>query len=170
MNVNGSGVMTHTGGTMAFASEQLIDLDHHLAMAVLSNIADELSSEAHVRHITAAVLELAGGVKVPKARGPVNPGYAVIDSVVILMSAVLLAVLFLKPRALERTRAAIEITTAIVILVAVPAVFGNSWPVLLKIQPDLTMWGLGMTLLTLAVSSIRTIRILGGNHAATRIA
>lgn len=53
VNVNGSRVMTHTGGTMAFVSEQLIDLDHHLAVAVLSNIADELSSEAHVRHITA---------------------------------------------------------------------------------------------------------------------
>ena len=184
-DLDGSSIVTHTGATFAFASEQIIDMRRRLAVVVLTNVEDQLSSDEHVRAIASGVLRRLSGLP-PASKGlSAARVYLLIDPVLLILSiagfVTLLRVLFRlglaarseppQGRRLTAIRAAVEVSAAVFVVALVPRILGISWSLLLTAQPDLAWWALGMEGLAFLTGSIRTAALgvgVGERAAVTR--
>jgi CubicO group peptidase (beta-lactamase class C family) len=158
--INGRPFVTHTGETFGFKSVQLLDHQNGWGVVLLTNASNQLpSGDEPYRTLYSGILSRLEGLELPSTGPGLRAQYAIVDAVLLAVSAALLWGLFRVPawrRGLERrlqqtrrpvrtaltvVRVGLEILVPLGVVVLAPKVLEDSgWPVVLLATPDLGRW------------------------------
>jgi len=174
---SGERVLYHDGDTLDSHSEMFIAPLHHWGIVLLLNEGDgigyALSFTIHRMAIGQQILRLLEGQALAPAGWSTNTYYLIIDGVLAIIFALVLANFLRLPHWYKRfeqlsryclvrmsMRLIGELLLPTLILLGLPALGGYSWPFILRVVPDLGWWILVTMSLLLITGMLRGVLVL----------
>jgi CubicO group peptidase (beta-lactamase class C family) len=175
-NAAGHTVVTHDGATWSYHARLALEVRDGWGVVVLSNADSLMADSQPFRAIGSGVTSRVAGIALPAPAPGIRLQYAVVDAVLLALSALLLWNLarlrrWRAPRrpVLSALRGGVEALLAVLILLGPPLLAGLSWPLVLVTFPDLGRWGLAAAGVLVLTALLRTARaltsLLGRSHA-----
>ncbi len=174
---SGERVLYHDGDTLDSHSEMFIAPLHHWGIVLLLNEGDgigyALSFTIHRMAIGQQILRLLEGQSLAPEGWSTNTYYLIIDGVLAIIFALVLANFLRLPHWYKRfeqlsryclvrmsMRLIGELLLPTLILLGLPALGGYSWPFILRVVPDLGWWILVTMSLLLITGMLRGVLVL----------